>query len=192
MGSPVLFPFQRLCIRKEPVVGGSKRSSVLLSSAVSCKPSTWSKLRRVLCRVLKDHEVLGTLSLALVSDEEIRNVHRDFLGVDTPTDVISFPLKSSEGFEHDDVLGQVVVSVDTARREARLRRLPLDREVALYAIHGTLHLVGYDDLESAKKRVMRRAERHYLCIYDELKSQSRSSRRPEAPRPRKKQRPARA
>src|SRR4051812_2386291 len=72
------------------------------------------------------------LSVALVNDREIARIHVDFLGVPGPTDVVSFPLDD----EQDDLLGEIVVSTDTAAREAKRRRLTLDREVLLYVVHG--------------------------------------------------------
>ena len=109
----------------------------------------------------------GTLTVALVEDAEIRRVHRQFLGEDTPTDVLSFLLDGEKIRGLDELLGEVVVSAETALREARKRRLLPEREVALYAIHGTLHLVGFDDTDTTSRRKMRREERKYLKIYDE-------------------------
>ena len=130
----------------------------------------WRPLRRVLEQILLDHDGQGTLSVALVDDKAITRLHDQYLGKATPTDVISFPL-----FDEDDgsttpepVLGEVVVSAETALREARNRGLEPERELALYAIHGTLHLVGFDDLEPNAKRRMRRAEKKYLALYDEV------------------------
>lgn len=86
------------------------------------------------------------LSVAIVSDRAIAKLHREFLDVPGPTDVISFPLEDDvPGPACGDVLGEVVVSADTAAREARARRLPFRRELLLYVAHGTLHLLGYDD-----------------------------------------------
>jgi len=90
--------------------------------------------------------LLGTrdLSLAIVTDAEIRRLNRRFLGHDRATDVLSFRLdggpSGKKGF-----LGEVVVSADTAAREARRRRLPVDEELLRYVAHGILHLLGYDD-----------------------------------------------
>src|SRR4051812_8690423 len=61
------------------------------------------------------------LSVALVKDPEIARIHVDFLGVPGPTDVVSFPLED----EQDDLLGEIVVSTDTAAREAKKRKLTL-------------------------------------------------------------------
>jgi probable rRNA maturation factor len=121
----------------------------------------------VLLAILEAHGAVGTLGVAIVDDGEIRRVHREFLGKDTTTDVISFRLDGDRPGEHDTTFGEVVVSVDTALREARRRKLPPDRELALYAIHGTLHLVGFDDHSPADRRRMRRVERRYLEQYDE-------------------------
>lgn len=134
----------------------------------------WPPLRRVLQAVLRDHGCQGILSVALVTDEEIARIHGEYLGDERPTDVISFPLLE-KGVElpHEEHLppaermfGEIVVSGETALREAKKRGLSPERELALYAIHGTLHLVGFDDLESLEKRRMRRAEKKYLAVYD--------------------------
>jgi probable rRNA maturation factor len=90
--------------------------------------------------------LLGTkaLSLAIVTDPEIRRLNRRFLGHDRATDVLSFRLDGvplgKGGF-----LGEVVVSADTAAREARRRRLSAEEELLRYVAHGILHLLGYDD-----------------------------------------------
>ena len=83
------------------------------------------------------------LSVTLVDDARIAELHERYLGIPGPTDVLSFPLE--DDFEGPTILGEVVVSVDTAAREAQERGLTLERELLLYVIHGTLHLLGYDD-----------------------------------------------
>lgn len=144
---------------------------VLLTRRERSVVPRWPPLRRVLKKVLVDHEMQGTLTVALVEDAEIRRVHRQFLGEDTPTDVLSFLLDGEKIRGLDDLLGEVVVSAETALREARKRRLLPEREVALYAIHGTLHLVGFDDTDATSRRKMRREERKYLKIYDEERAE---------------------
>lgn len=160
-------------------------------------------LRRVLDRVLADHGAAGTLSLAVVGDAAIRGLHREFLGIDTPTDVLSFPLAGpvGEAALPAPLLGEVILSAETAAREAGRRGLPPERELALYAVHGCLHLVGYDDLEAAGRARMRAAERRYLRLWEEVRfgaagapvsARSRSSRRRGARRPGRKPPPDRA
>jgi probable rRNA maturation factor len=96
------------------------------------------------------------LSIALVDDREIARLHGEFLDDPTPTDVMSFPLED----DADGLLGEVVVSTDTAAREAKKRGLTFDREVLLYVVHGILHLLGYDDhaAEDRKKMHARQEE----------------------------------
>jgi probable rRNA maturation factor len=73
------------------------------------------------------------------------------LGRDRPTDVIAFP---GDG----DLLGEIACSVDTAARQALSRGVPLINELTLLAVHGFLHLAGYDDLSLPKWRKMKIAE----------------------------------
>ena len=124
-------------------------------------------LREVLIRLLEDHETCMGVHVCFVDDAEIRQLNRDYLSHDYATDVVTFPMRTEgkplEGDPlDDDLLGEVVVSVDTARSSASSRGIDYPVERALYAIHGVLHLLGYDDKEAAGRRKMRRAERLYL------------------------------
>ncbi len=153
------------------------RRRVLLTRRERRIQPGWTPLRRVLKSILGDHDVEGTLSVVFVSDSEMSRLHEEFLGEDRPTDVLSFPLaedsfplaEDSGASHHSEAeFGEVVVSLDTAQREAGKRDLPVAREVALYAIHGTLHLMGLDDVTSAGRREMRGRERHYVKLYRQL------------------------
>jgi len=96
----------------------------------------------------------GTVSVALVSDEQIQEVNRRFLGRDRPTDVMAFPLGEGPG-----AWGEVVISVDTARRQAEERNGELKEELLLLAVHGTLHLLGWeDDTPAGWQRMMDAAQ----------------------------------
>lgn len=103
---------------------------------------------------------LRSLSVALVGDATMSRLHRQFLGVPGTTDVITFEL------EHDargrPTAGEVVVCVPEARRQAARRGVRVEHELLLYALHGVLHLSGYDDLEPAAHRRMHRAEDRVL------------------------------
>lgn len=144
----------------------SRRSAITVSVAGPCRlvPFPRALLKKLLAKILADHGLTGTLSVAVVDDARIGEIHRRFLGKDGPTDVISFPLKDgvAEGLPGDGVLGELVVSAETARREARRRGLPPERELFLYAVHGALHLAGYDDKTPTQRRAMRRKEWEYL------------------------------
>jgi probable rRNA maturation factor len=81
----------------------------------------------------------------------------------SPTDVLTFDLREAPNAPLE---GDVAVSVDTARREAAARGLPVARELLRYVIHGTLHLIGYDDRTPALRSKMRRAENRILRRLD--------------------------
>ncbi len=101
----------------------------------------------------------ATLSIAVVDDALMRELHARYLGHDEPTDVLSFPLESAGGYRE----GEVVVSAETAARCAAEYGWTAAEEIVLYVVHGTLHLAGYDDQTDADRREMRERERHYLA-----------------------------
>ncbi len=99
----------------------------------------------------------GDLEILVLDDAAIRALNRDHLGHDWATDVVTFPLGPPGPW------GALAVSGETARREARRRGVPFDRELALYVAHGALHLHGLDDRTPAQRRRMRAAERRALA-----------------------------
>ncbi len=100
------------------------------------------------------------LSVLLVSDREMRRLNRAWRGRDRPTDVLSFAQGEGEGAPPSGLLGDVVISVDTARRQAAEREVPVGHEADRLLIHGVLHLLGYDhEVSEREARRMRRRER---------------------------------
>lgn len=97
------------------------------------------------------------LSVVVVDDAAIQEVNARMLGHDWPTDVITFPWSEQPHLE-----GELMLSVETARREAAARGHEAADELALYAVHGVLHLLGHDDEKPAGRRRMRAAERRWL------------------------------
>ena len=97
----------------------------------------------------------GTATVAIVSDGRVRALNRRFLGRDAATDVLSFP---AGGGPH---LGDVVIAGGVARRQARAQKHPLGTELRVLALHGLLHLLGYDHEADAGRmaRVERRLRR---------------------------------
>ena len=87
-------------------------------------------------------------------------LHEQFMGVRGPTDVLTFPLEKDEA--GNVVAGEVVVCVPEARRQARARGVAVERELLLYALHGMLHLCGYDDRTARAFRTMHRTEDRIL------------------------------
>jgi probable rRNA maturation factor len=131
------------------------------------------------------------LSIALVDDGTIRDLNRSYRRKDRPTDVLAFPLEESAAPRAPSgLLGDVVVSVPTARRQARARRRPLLHELTLLLAHGLLHLCGYDHATDAEERVMS-ARTDELRRVAEARRPSgtvrASGRRPRSTRPRSRQ-----
>ncbi|MBL9176424.1 MAG: rRNA maturation RNase YbeY [Verrucomicrobiaceae bacterium] len=99
---------------------------------------------------------LPEIEVSIVSDKEIARVHGEFLDDPTPTDVITF--------HH----GEIIISAGTAERQGLEHRHPFDHELALYLIHGLLHLAGWGDHEAAEAREM--ARRQETILRDALKA----------------------
>lgn len=92
--------------------------------------------------VSTEGRVLREVSVALLGDADIRALNREFLGHDRPTDVIAFALG-----EGDDLVGDIYLGVDEARRQAEELGVPLAEELVRLAVHGTLHVLGHDHPE---------------------------------------------
>jgi probable rRNA maturation factor len=108
-------------------------------------------------RLLRELGESRELSVALVGDDEMRRLNASYRKIDRPTDVLAFPA------EHPHLLGDVVISVDTAAHQAARRGASLCREVRVLLAHGVLHLLGYDhERSAAEARRMFRKQRQLL------------------------------
>ncbi len=100
------------------------------------------------------------LSIALVDDADIRELNESWRGKRRATDVLSFSLLEGEGVGHrGGLLGDVVISVETAARQAAGRHRGLDEEIARLLIHGLLHILGHDHEDPADAKVMEAEQR---------------------------------
>ncbi|MCL2353337.1 MAG: rRNA maturation RNase YbeY [Defluviitaleaceae bacterium] len=88
----------------------------------------------------------GEISILFINDEEMQQINKTHRGKDAPTDVLSFPQydQIEDGEDAFLMLGDIVVSMDTAKKQATELNHSLEREVAFLIVHGTLHLLGYD------------------------------------------------
>ena len=100
----------------------------------------------------------GNLGVRITDDETIRRINSDHLGHDYATDVISFDYDSAE----PTIEGEMVVSVETAACRAAELGWPTEHELALYVVHGTLHITGLDDCNDADRAIMRAAEQRVM------------------------------
>jgi probable rRNA maturation factor len=119
------------------------------------------KMREITRAVLLGEDVSNyEISLAFVDNLTIHRLNKRYLDHDEPTDVLSFPL-SDRG--SGKLAGELVLGVEVAVQQASQRGHDVQAELALYVIHGLLHLCGYDDHTEADARKMRARERHYLA-----------------------------
>lgn len=109
------------------------------------------------------------ISLSIVSDEEIHSINRQFRNIDSPTDVLSFPQLTFEEGEEADVnengeivLGDIIISIDKAKEQAKEYGHSLERELAFLAVHSMLHLMGYDHMEKDEEEDMFRRQKEIL------------------------------
>lgn len=123
------------------------------------------ELRRIVAEVLRREGVeAGTeLAIVLTDDKGIRDLNRDFRGVDEPTDVLAFGTVDEFGFvapeEAMPYLGDIVISYPRAVAQAKEAGHPVGKELALLVIHGVLHLLGYEDeTEEGRARMWARQE----------------------------------
>ena len=104
----------------------------------------------------------GELSVVFVDDATIGQIHDNFMGDPSATDVITFPANLEM-----ESAGEIIVSVDHARSRAAELGEPFSRELSLYLVHGWLHLAGYDDRNDTDRAAMRIAEQQALAILDQ-------------------------
>jgi len=116
------------------------------------------------CLLAALREVDAELTVTLCNDAEIHRLNRDYRGKDRPTDVLAFAMREGPRIPGDEaVLGDVVISLETAARQARDHRVSAAEEVRMLLIHGVLHLLGYDHERSpADARRMKAQERMLL------------------------------
>jgi len=123
------------------------------------------EIERITGKLLERENLPGEIEISVLftDNEGIRQLNREYRGIDTPTDVLSFPLSTPEELaqapeETEVLLGDVVISVETAREQARQQGHSIKRESALLLTHGLLHLLGYDHGSEEERERMRQME----------------------------------
>ena len=115
-------------------------------------------LRAIVRRVLAgEGRRAGEIAIVLSDDAELRELNRRWRGIDRATDVLSFPYQAAPA-----IAGDLVISLDRVREQAKRYRVSLGRELARLVIHGTLHLAGHDHHRAGERRVMRARENSAL------------------------------
>ncbi|MBK9604668.1 MAG: rRNA maturation RNase YbeY [Anaerolineales bacterium] len=98
------------------------------------------------------------ITIVLTDDAQLHELNREYLGVDAPTDVLSFPASETDPETGAQYLGDIVISIPRAMLQAQAGGHPLEAEVQLLVVHGTLHLLGHDHAEAEEKARMWQAQ----------------------------------
>ena len=104
----------------------------------------------------------ANLSVVLTDNRRLHKLNRDYLGIDAPTDVLSFPASESDPDTGARYLGDILISVPYARKGAKEAGHPLESELQLLVVHGVLHLLGHDHAKPEEKATMWKAQREIL------------------------------
>lgn len=134
-------------------------------------------VRRAVRTTLKAHGAeAGEVSVLLTDDADIRRLNRDYRGIDAPTDVLAFAMREGEdGNLHPNLLGDLVISLETAARQATTKDglSPtcgnLETEAALLTVHGMLHLLGYDHQTPKDATIMFEKQKAIFSLLEEPK-----------------------
>lgn len=111
------------------------------------------------------------LSITLTNPENIHKINKEYRNVDKPTDVLSFPMFEKEeldkkirekDFKHEDILGDIVISIDQVQNQAIEYGHSFEREFSYMIVHGFYHLMGYDHMIEEDKVIMRQKEENIL------------------------------
>jgi probable rRNA maturation factor len=111
---------------------------------------------------LAHEEATGDLTVVLAGDAQLRALNRQYLAIDAATDVLAFPAAQPDPETGAGYLGDILISVQRAKVQARHAGHPLDAEIQLLVVHGVLHLLGYDHADSRAKSRMWRTQDEVL------------------------------
>ena len=111
------------------------------------------------------------ITITLTNPENIRTINKQYRNIDRATDVLSFPMFEKEeldekiknkDFEHQDVLGDLIISIEKVKAQAEEYGHSFERELSYMVVHGFYHLMGYDHIKEEDKKIMRPKEEKIL------------------------------
>jgi len=123
------------------------------------RPSFKIALLKRAAQTALDHEsARGDLTIVLTDDAQLHELNRDYLGVDAPTDVLSFPASETDPDAGAPYLGDILLSIPRAEAQARAAGHSAADEAQLLVVHGVLHLLGHDHGKKREKAKMWKAQ----------------------------------
>jgi len=130
-----------------------------LQKKVSLRPR---EIKKIISKVLQSEKkgIKGEINVSFVNDPLIRKLNKKYLKKDSPTDVLAFNIGDIK--EKTKLYADILISADTALRNAKIFKTTPDYELKLYSVHGILHLLGYDDHSLKDKKIIRKKELKYV------------------------------
>lgn len=122
-----------------------------------------NSVRKLVKGILKDEGKDAELNIVFLDNKRIKEINKDFLGHNYATDVLSFAYNETSLM--NNITGEIIVSAEMADKAARNYGYATDGEVALYVVHGLLHLLGYDDRQKRDAQKMHQREREVLSSF---------------------------
>ena len=131
-------------------------------------------IEKVLSQCFKEEKLKNSklcITVTLTTPETIQEINKRYRNIDRATDVLSFPMFEKDeldkkiqknDFENEDILGDIVVSVDKVKEQAIEYGHSFERELSYMIVHGFYHLMGYDHIEEEDKKIMRKKEEYIL------------------------------
>ena len=129
---------------------------------------------KVLSKCFEEENLLDSklyITVTLTNPENIKKINKEYRNIDRATDVLSFPMfqkdeleekMKNNDFEHEDILGDLVISIDKVKEQAVEYGHSFERELSYMLVHGFYHLMGYDHIEEEDKKIMRPKEEKIL------------------------------
>lgn len=132
---------------------------------------TMKEIKKIIQFTLKKENVKNAeCNIIFVTNEKIHEINYQYRGIDRPTDVISFALEDNQDFEMKiRVLGDIYISVEKAKEQAEAYGHSFRREISFLAVHGILHLLGYDHMEKEDEKIMFAKQEEVLNQYGILR-----------------------
>ena len=128
-------------------------------------------IKKVIEKCYKEENLLESkliITITLTNNENIKIINKEYRNIDRATDVLSFPMfekeeldkkiRNKEDFLHEDILGDIIISVEKVREQAEEYGHSFERELSYMVVHGFYHLMGYDHMEEEEKVEMRKKE----------------------------------
>jgi probable rRNA maturation factor len=135
---------------------------IFVESQWQDRPVSAELIERAAQAALAHESAEGDISVVLADNPRLRELNREYLGIDAPTDVLSFPASETNPETGAHYLGDILISVPRAEEQAQSAGHALEAEVQLLVVHGVLHLLGYDHAEAKEKAKMWKAQAEIL------------------------------